>query len=231
MPDVYNIKIDRDTLDERFNGGLPKGCIVLIEGKDGAGKSILSQRLAYGILMNGYSITYISTELTTKGFLEQMRSLNYDILNFMLSKQILFIPVYPLIGRPLPRVDFIERLMAAKDLFKNDVVIIDAFTGMIPKDIEENKVLDVIYFFKKIASGNKTIIITIDPVHANDLLLKHLRTTADVYLELLTEISEGEVSKMIVTRRFSYAEEFVGTVTGFRVEPQVGLIIDITTVA
>jgi flagellar protein FlaH len=231
MPDVYNIKIDRDTLHERLNGGLPKGSITLVEGPDGSGKSILSQRLMYGFLMNGYSVTYISSELTTKGFLDQMRSLNYDVLNFMLSRQLLFVPVYPLIGRPRSRVDFVDRLMGAKELFKNEITIIDAFSGIAPPDTPGDKILEIIYFFKKLASENKTIIITLDPTHSNEILLKHLRTTADIYLELVTNLTEGEISKLIIVKRFTYAMEFVGNVTGFRVEPQVGLVVDITTVA
>ncbi len=231
MPDVYNIKIDRDTLHERLNGGLPKGAITLIEGADGAGKSILSQRLLYGFLLNGYSVTYISTELTTKGFLDQMKSLNYEILNFMISRQLLFVPVYPLIGRPRPREDFLDRLRSAKTLFENNIIIIDSFSSILTPDTQMDKILETIYFFKKLASTNKTIILTVDPQQIGEQLLKHLRTTSDIYLELITNVTEGEVSRLIIVRRFSYAVDYVGSVTGFRVEPQVGLVVDITTVA
>ncbi len=231
MPDVYNIKIDRDTLHERLNGGIPKGSVSLVEGEDGSGKSILSQRLLYGFLMNGYTVTYISTELTTKGFLDQMRSLNYDVLNFMISRQLLFIPVYPLIGMPRTREDFIERLMSAKELFKNDVIIIDTFSGIASNQTGEQSILDAIYFFKKLASTNKAIILTVDPEHMNSELLKHLRTTVEIYIRLVSELTEGEMTKRMVVMRFSYATDFVGNVTGFRVEPQVGLVVDITTVA
>ncbi len=231
MPEVYSIKIDRDTLHERLSGGLPKGCVTLIEGSDGSGKSVLSQRFAYGLLMNGYSVTYISTELTTKGFLDQMRSLNYEVLNFLISRQLLFIPVYPLIGRPLPRVDFLDRLMSARELFNSDVIIIDTFSGLAEKEVSVSKVLEAIYFFKKLAGANKTIVLTADPSHLSDEVMKHIRSTADVYILLKTSYVEGEVSRAMIIKRYSFATEFVGNVTGFRVEPQVGIIVDITMVA
>ena len=231
MAEVFNIKIDRDTLHDRLNGGIPKGSITLMEGEDGSGKSILSQRLLYGFLVNGYRVTYISTELTTKGFLDQMRSLNYEVLNYMISRQLLFVPVYPLIGRPRDKSDFLERLMSAKEIFKSDIIIIDTFSGLSPEDVSVADIMKVIYFFKKIVSKNKAIILTVDHNHIAPVVLKHLRNTADVYLQLITNVTEGEISRIIVVRRFSYAVDFVSSVTGFRVEPQVGVIVDITTVA
>ncbi len=231
MGNVYNIQIDRDTLHERLNGGLPKGSIVFIEGADGSGKSIISQRLLFGFLTNGYKATYISTELTTKGFIEQMRALNYEVLPYIVSRQLLFVPVYPLIGRPRPKSEFLKMLMSAKELFKNDIIIIDTLSGILEEEIDDKTIVDVTYFFKKIASENKTIVLTADPEQMSKGMLRYLRNTSDVYLQLIVNLSEAELAKMIVVKRFSQASEYVGSVTGFRVEPQVGLIVDITTVA
>ena len=231
MGNIYNIQIDRDTLHERLNGGLPKGSIVFIEGADGSGKSIISQRLLFGFLTNGYKATYISTELTTKGFIEQMRALNYEVLPYIVSRQLMFVPVYPLIGRPRPKSEFLKMLMSAKELFKNDIIIIDTLSGIMEEEIDDKTIVDVTYFFKKIASENKSIVLTADPEQMNKGMLRYLRNTSDVYLQLIVNLSEAELAKMIVVKRFSQASEYVGSVTGFRVEPQVGLIVDITTVA
>ncbi len=45
----------------------------------------------------------MSTELTTKGFIDQMKSLDYPIVKHLLSGDLLFVPVYPLIGKAIPR--------------------------------------------------------------------------------------------------------------------------------
>ena len=70
MPELYKIELERDGLHRNLGGGFPKGAIVLMIGKYGAGKSAVSQRLTYGFLKNGHSVTMVSTEFTTKAFLE-----------------------------------------------------------------------------------------------------------------------------------------------------------------
>ena len=47
---LLSIKLRRDELERSIGGGLPTSSLVLIEGPDGAGKSIVSQRFCYGIL-------------------------------------------------------------------------------------------------------------------------------------------------------------------------------------
>ena len=54
-----------------MGGGLPKGTIVTITGTDGAGKSAIIQRFIYGLIRHNYRLTVVSTELTTKGFIDQ----------------------------------------------------------------------------------------------------------------------------------------------------------------
>ena len=48
-------------------------------GEVGAGKSLIAQRLAYGLISHGTRLTVVSTELTTRGWLEQVDSLGYSM--------------------------------------------------------------------------------------------------------------------------------------------------------
>ena len=75
----FSIDIERDELDTNFGGGLPKSSLILVEGPDGAGKSLLCQRIIHSLLENGQKMTYISTELNTLDFINQMESLNYSV--------------------------------------------------------------------------------------------------------------------------------------------------------
>ncbi|MCA9478567.1 MAG: hypothetical protein KC535_05460, partial [Nanoarchaeota archaeon] len=45
-----NIEIKRDELHRNIGGALPKNSLILVEGVDGSGKSIMAQRIAYGCL-------------------------------------------------------------------------------------------------------------------------------------------------------------------------------------
>ncbi|CAG0961568.1 partial DNA repair protein RadA, partial [Flavobacteriales bacterium] len=62
----YNFVLDRDELNQMLGGGFPKGSLIMIDGPSGSGKSALCQRFAYGLLDNKNTVTYISTQLTTK---------------------------------------------------------------------------------------------------------------------------------------------------------------------
>jgi len=50
--------LQRDELERNLGGGIPKNSILLIEGEDGSGKSILSQRLIFSFLKSEASVTY-----------------------------------------------------------------------------------------------------------------------------------------------------------------------------
>lgn len=229
--DVYQFDLESDGLHRHLAGGIPKGSTLLIEGDCGSGKSVVSQRLTYGFLSHDYSVTYISTELTTKGFIDQMNSLNYPILDFMLSEKLLFIPVFPLIGRLKSRDDFLRRFLQARELFENDIIIIDTFSSLVKEEINAEKALRVISFFKKLAGKSKTIIISLDPNDLEECTAFPFKSISDVYIKLLLALEEGSLTHTMFVNRFGTAVGRVGDTIGFRIEPGAGFIVDITTVA
>jgi flagellar protein FlaH len=106
---LAKIELSRDDVHKRLGGGIPFGSIILIEGEESSGKSIICQRLAYGFLQNSYSLSYVSTQLTTTEFVKQMMSLKYNINKKLLSGNLLYIPVYPLISENSIKEDFIKK--------------------------------------------------------------------------------------------------------------------------
>ncbi len=204
---------------------------MLIEGGHGSGKSAISQRLLYGFLIHGHRVTYISTELTTKGFVDQMDSMDYPILRYMKDGDLLFIPAFPLIGKPLPRKDFLDRLVSTPALFENEIIIIDTFSSLVKESIDKESSIETMWMFKKLAGRSKNIILCIDPEDLPDEILNGIRGVSEIYLELRTNIEEGGLAHKIIVRRFINAIEHVGNVIGFRIEPGVGLIVDITMIS
>ena len=85
---VVPISIDRDNLNHMLGGGLPRGSIVLIEGKKGSGVEHFVQRLTYGLLQNNVGVTYISTENATSDFIKQMYGSGFLMANHMLGRKI-----------------------------------------------------------------------------------------------------------------------------------------------
>lgn len=220
--------LDRDEFGEKIGLGLPCCSLALIEGDEGTGRSVVSQRLAYGLLQNGHSVTYISTELTLKDFVSQMHSMRYEIGRHMLRGNLLFLPVLPIVGESLPREEHLKTLMSNVKIYRNDVTIIDSLGELLPPDAEEEDVVALLEYWKRVCHHNKTIIVTARP---GMQAMERLRQAADQYFELQTLSSSYGIRHLLKTRRYLKARAKVDKIVEFRVEPEVGLIIEITEVS
>ena len=231
MAELYEFELDRDGLHRSLGEGFPKGMIALVIGEYGAGKSAIMQRLCYGFLRNGVTVTYVSTELTTKGFIDQMKSLEYPVVNYLLSGNLLFIPVYPLIGKAVPRDEFLNKLMEAKQLYDRNILIIDTFSSLTKKDLKGSRSLQVLAFFKKLTALNKTIILTMDEEEIPERIMSPFQSDSEIYITIKKSVFEGATTRTMQVHRFGKTTEPVTDAIGFRIEPKIGFIIDITTVA
>jgi flagellar protein FlaH len=231
VADQYKFEIERDGLHRNLGAGFPKGSVGLLEGKYGAGKSAIMQRFTYGFLQNGVTVTYISTELTTKGFIEQMKSLDYSITPYLLNRDLLYVPVFPLIGEAIPRQHFLDKLMDTRELYEREVTIVDTFSSLVKADLRGQRAIQAMAFFKKLAGLNRTVLLSVDPVDIDEKTLAPLRTDSDIYLTISMGTIEGSTVRALNVNRFGGSLEPVGDSIGFRIEPKIGFIIDITTVA
>jgi len=231
LTDTFSIEIERDGLHRNLGGGFPKGSIVLFVGAHGSGKSAVTQRILFGFLRHRHSCTMISTEFTTKGFIDQMKSINYNMVDYLLNKELLFIPVYPLIGKARSREDFLGRLMRSKQLYERDIIIIDAFSALIKNDIDMERALTVLSFFKKLAGMGKTVILTVETGDLEENILAPFKSDTDVFIDIKMRTLEGNTTRTLVVNRYTASAGPIIEATGFRIEPKVGFIIDITTVA
>jgi archaeal flagellar protein FlaH len=232
MGKIVSIHLDRDELNRNIGGGVPMNSLILIEGKDGAGKSILAQRMAYGLVEHGHTITYISSELNTSGFIEQMSSLEYDIKYHLLDENLLFIPMFPFLGITKLQPNFLDRLFKQKKLFENEIIIFDTLSFLLIKDnITQEKSFEIIKVLKNLNNLNKTIIFCVDPQHLNDKFLTLLRSVADVYFNVEIKMFAGNVIRVINIQRFKRPGDNIITTIPFKVEPGKGLAIEIASFA
>ncbi|MBN1539425.1 MAG: AAA family ATPase [Candidatus Thermoplasmatota archaeon] len=228
---LLRFDFERDGLHRHLGGGLPKGVLMVISGSVGSGKSAIIERLVYGFLLHHHTINIISTELTTKGFLNQMESLDYPVKKNLLDGSLKFVPVFPLIGKAKQRGDFLTRLKSTPGLYDAEVIMIDTFSALVMNDMDESRALQTISFFKKVVAKNRTIIMTIDPMELPGQIMGPFRSVADILLELKTDVVEGNMEHLMYVTRYSHAQGPVSTAVGFRIEPRAGFIVDITTVA
>jgi flagellar protein FlaH len=228
IEDIFSIHIKQDELAKRLGGGLPRGAIVLIEGVEGSGRSVLCQRLAYGTLNNGASVTYISTELTMREFIDQMYSLSYKISDHLISGKLVFVPVYPLLGNSRPRGDFLSKLVNTPNLYDRDLLIVDTISALAQDKLDQESGMALVAFLKKMARLGKTIVLSGEPSFAG---LASVRLAADVYLSLDMKVTGGGINRTVGVKRFLRARMEVGESFRYRIEPKVGMVIEITEVS
>jgi flagellar protein FlaH len=230
--EYYSIELIRDELNRYFGGGIPKNSLLLFEGIDGAGKSILCQRFIYSLLKKGKTVTYISTELNTLDFIKQMDSLSYSIKDFLLNQQLLFITMVPFLGKVDFKEDFLEKIMASAKLFENEIIVFDTLSFLlVKKNAGEEAYYKIINFFRKLNNLNKTIIFTIDPTHLDEQFLTLLRSVADMYMYINFTQFAGETVRSLEIKRFKRPMDLYMNKIPFRVEPREGLIIEIGSYA
>ncbi|WP_380675618.1 ATPase domain-containing protein [Salinigranum sp. GCM10025319] len=235
-----------DRLKQELGGGIPRGAIVLIEGDYGAGKSVLSQRLSYGFTDEDITVTFISTELNVRGFLDQMHSLEYDMVKPLLNEQVLYIHAEldsggALSGRERDRKELLRRLMEAEEIWNGDVIIVDTFDAILRNDpqfealVRQNEerqaALEIISFFREITSRGKTVILTVDPTTVDEETMGPFRSIADVFIELEMVEVGNDVRRNIFVKRFAGMGEQVGDRIGFSVRSGIGIVIESRSVA
>jgi len=228
---VYRFELTQDGLHRQLGGGIPKGTTMIMIGENGTGKSAISERLVFGFLKHGHTVTYISTELTTPGFKDQMDSLNYPVSQHLHDKSMLYIPVFPLLGKSRKREDFLGHLMQAKGLFHSDIIVIDTLSALIKHDIDEERAFEMLGFLKKLCGQSKTFILTFDSDDLSERVLSPFKSVSDIYIELKKEVIEGNVDHLMYVTRYGSAQAPVSNSIGFRIEPGAGFIVDITMVS
>ena len=230
MAKTIPFDLERDELSRNLGGGIPTNALVLIEGKDGTGKSIVAQRFAYSMLEKGHTVTYVSTELNTPEFIAQMTSLDYDIKVHLLNEQLLFVPLFPTIGRTRMRGDFLDRLLNEKKLYQSEIVYFDTLSFLIVQDeISKSDLFDITNKLKKLVSMGKTIIFCVDPDHIEEKLITQLRALSDVYFKTEMKTFAGEPIRALSVMRFKRPADTFNGIIPFKVEPGKGLAIEIAS--
>lgn len=233
---MYSIDMENiDRVKEKLGGGLPEGCIVLLEGNYGGGKSALTQRFAYGLCQAGHTVTYISTELRVNRFLDQMNALGYNkIESTLLQEKMLFL--HADLGKFKGKRELLRKMSESKAIWKAEVIIIDTFDAilrndasfedMITKDEGRGAALSIISFFRDMIGRGKTIIITVDPANVSEEVINPFRSVADVYFYIEMMEVGSEIKRSINVNRHAGGGDKLGDKIGFSVRPGVGIVIE-----
>ena len=210
----HRFELERDSLEKLLGDGFPVGSIILMEGGEGSGKTLLCWRICYGALKNGETVTYISSEHTTRSFIQHMTSLNYSPLKYLINGTLLFIPETTLRG---PIKMTLVSMLKKREIISSDLIILD-----MPRLTRED-VSGIYAIMKRLTWYRKSIILACN----GDV---GLREEADIYLKIIRSMRESGLAHEIDIVRFAGTTERFRESIDFRVEPGVGFVLEITEV-
>ena len=209
---------------------LPNRSLWMIQGEVGSGKSLVSQRLIFGLLENGSKVLVVTTELTTRGWIEQMESIGYPVTEHIASGRLLVFSRFGVIAEAKEGVDIFD-VLESDAIEKSDVIVVDSASALMPEGLEESQHLASLQKLRKVCSESRSLLLTIDPTEMDNKLLHKLRSSCEVLLDMNAGFVGGEIKRTIVVTRFLRAAGPVQASVGWRVEPYMGFIVDITAVS
>ena len=137
---------------------------------------------------------------------------------------------YGSIAESTPDVDLIQ-LLDSEAVEMADVVVIDSASSLMPSHLDDTERFRLMQRLRQISSKGRSLMLCVDPVEMDEKLMHNLRSSAEVVLDLMTTMIGGEIKRNVVVTRFLRAAGPVQTSIGWRVEPSMGFIVDITAVS
>ena len=123
--DSFPFGLEQDSLANSLGAAIPNRALMVVEGEIGGGKSLIAQRLAFGLAENGTKVALVTTELTTRGWLEQVDSIGYSMSNYIDKGQFLLMSRFGVLTEEVEVEITIDDLLANEGLKAADFVIID----------------------------------------------------------------------------------------------------------
>jgi len=221
----HYISTGNPELDKKMAGGIPEGSLTLIEGQSEAGKSVLTQQLAWGALRDSRRVAYYTTENTIHSLLRQMKSLNQDITDFFLVGRI---NIYPM--RSAPTEDEARAMLRAalehmiRMTADRDLVVFDSLSVFVT-NIPEQETLSFFMTIKDMCDKNKTLLLTMHSYAFSEAMFIRIRSICDAYLRLRVGEMGNQLLKELEVAKVRGADQSTGNVIAFDVEPGLGMRI------
>ena len=230
VEDGFGFDVETDSLADTMGLRLPNRSLYVLQGPVGAGKSLIAQRLTHGMLDNGVKVLVVTTELTTRGWIEQMESIGYGVTDALREGRLMIFSRFGTVAEARPDVG-LDDVLNSEAVNEADVVILDSASSLMPDELDDKQRFALLQRLRKITAEGRSIMLCLDPDEMNHRLLHNMRASAEVVLDLSTALIGGDLKRSIVVTRFLRAAGPVQTSVGWRVEPSMGFIVDITAVS
>lgn len=206
-------------LDSKMGGGIPLGSLTLVEGSSGAGKSVLTQQMIWGSLQDGFQLSLFTSENSVQSLVKQMRSLDLDIIDFLLLDRLRLYPMeLARLGQQAPFV----LLRAMRQEQAREMILVDSLTLA----IGHSSVEEVLSYFegcKRLCSDGATVVVVLHSHAVNAEMLVRIRSLCDAHLQLRTEEVGKKLVKTLEVTKVRGADKTTGNIVSFEVEPGWGM--------
>lgn len=225
----FAFELETDSLSDSLGKYLPRRSLYVVFGKNGAGKSLISQRLAYGLVANNVNLSLVTTELTTRGWLEQVNSLGYSMTDDAESGNFTLLSRFGVISDEVDEVVQIDDILESKALKNAEISIIDRASSILQH--YDGSIDKLLSYLRTFCSEGRSLMLLIDPDELPKEMVRVLSASAEVVLEMRTSEVGGGLNRTLAVTRFLRAKGPVQARIGWRVEPTMGFIVDITAVS
>lgn len=222
-----------EELDRNLGGGIKCGSLGILAGDMGAGKSVWAQQIAYGALKCLKKVCYITSEMTSKGLVENMYSLSWERAEeYFISGQFEVVPVVSQAGKVLRTPDVLFKLMNLVPSLEADVIIIDSLTYFVGKNFDPNQIIFFFELLKRIAIGGKTIFVSIPTYFPElyDFIELNIMNICDLILRFELREDDGEAFKACTVLKWLAPEE-VNQLIVFKVDSAFGIAVSVISAA
>ena len=222
--DAEVISAGNDDIDRRIGGGIPYRTLMLIEGESASGKSTLAQQLVRGALESREKAALYTTEQTVQSVVRQMMSLGLDVRDHFLLDRL---QIYP-ISIPPDSIDpanlFQELAIHMINQTSCRVIVLDSLTTFVSR-IGGDQIQEFFSRCKLLCDEGKVIICTVHFDAFDPSIVTRVRSLCDAHLRLRVEKLGSQLQKTIEVAKIRGAEFPTGNISGFEVEPGLGIRI------
>ena len=212
-------------LERTLGGGLPRESLTLLEGGTSAGKSVLSQHLAYGALLEGDGVAYFTPEYTADSLTVQMNSLGLAVSSYVRENklEVYNIPEPTAVGGPERLLgllaDDVERLPSLHSL-----IILDDITDL-ASYCEDMAVIRFFSSIKSLCKHGRTSILVARTHAFDEQMLNRLENLCDAHFSLRVEQLGAKMVNTLEVNKVNNLKPKTGNVISFEVESGLGIRI------
>jgi flagellar protein FlaH len=222
------LKLLNEELDRRI-GGISLPSLIVIEGPNDSGKSVLSYQIIYGALSMGLKVCLISSEGGGRIVVKNMESLSFEAMKHYLTGRLHVVSFYVKNTRWRPEYSklVMERLVAYinSKCDRFDLLVVDSLTVFVTGGDQE----DVLTFLSRLRmiseKSGVSMVFTVHPYALTQETLIRIRSLADAHFLLSIKEVGDKIFKTMQILKIRGASKSSSQTISFDVDPAFGIKI------